>query len=120
MVQRVQELQYIIERFPNAISVSSERWSCCLALIHHVRDMAVSAVQAASSDEQTATSVNGKPKGGNPNGVGGVDIIDIRQVAVEVNLKEEILSMFHPKQGLRQLPTLLLYNERGLQIFEEV
>jgi L-histidine Nalpha-methyltransferase / hercynylcysteine S-oxide synthase len=49
-----------------------------------------------------------------------LDIIDIRRAAVEVNLKEEIMSMFHPKHGPRQLPTLLLYNERGLQIFEDV
>lgn len=49
-----------------------------------------------------------------------VDIIDIRHKAVEVNLKEDILSQFHPKTGPRTLPTLLLYNERGLQLFEDV
>ena len=48
-----------------------------------------------------------------------LDIIDIRRAAVETNLKEEITSLFHPKEGPRQLPTLLLYNERGLQLFEE-
>ena len=48
-----------------------------------------------------------------------LDIIDIRRAAVETNLKEEIISLFHPKEGPRQLPTLLLYNERGLQLFEE-
>lgn len=48
------------------------------------------------------------------------DIIDIRRVAVEINLKTEITSMFRPKDGPRQLPTLLLYNERGLQLFERV
>ena len=47
------------------------------------------------------------------------DIIDIRRVAVEINLKTEITSMFRPKDGPRQLPTLLLYNERGLQLFEK-
>ncbi|KAK3955448.1 C-type lectin protein [Pseudoneurospora amorphoporcata] len=48
------------------------------------------------------------------------DIIDIRHVAVEINLKTEITSMFRPKNGPRQLPTLLLYNERGLQLFERI
>lgn len=49
-----------------------------------------------------------------------VDIVDIRRAAVEINLKEDILSQFHPKTGPRTLPTLLLYNERGLQLFEDV
>ena len=48
------------------------------------------------------------------------DIIDIRHAAVELNLKEEILSMLHPQSGPRQLPTLLLYDENGLQLFEKV
>lgn len=49
-----------------------------------------------------------------------LDIIDIRLVAVEINLKDEIQTLFQPEDGPRKLPTLLLYNERGLQIFEEV
>src|SRR4051794_21906124 len=49
-----------------------------------------------------------------------IDIIDIRHDAVEVNLKEEILSSLRPESGPKKLPTLLLYNERGLQLFEEV
>ena len=49
-----------------------------------------------------------------------IDIIDIRHDAVEVNLKEEILSSLRPKSGLKHMPTLLLYDERGLQLFEEV
>jgi len=49
-----------------------------------------------------------------------LDIIDIRSTAVELNLKEEIHALFKPKHGPRTLPTLLLYNERGLQIFEQV
>ena len=70
--------------------------------------------------EAMAFPANGKSTGGASKHLREVKIIDIRQVAVEVNLKEEILAMFHPKQGLRQLPTLLLYDERGLQLFEEV
>lgn len=49
-----------------------------------------------------------------------LDIIDIRLVAVEINLKDEIRTLFQAEDGPRKLPTLLLYNERGLQIFEEV
>jgi len=49
-----------------------------------------------------------------------LDIIDIRRVAVETNLKAEILSMFGAKDGPRRLPTLLLYDEKGLQLFERV
>lgn len=53
-------------------------------------------------------------------GGASVDIIDIRRKAVELNLKEDISSQFHPKTGPRTLPTLLLYSERGLQLFEDV
>lgn len=49
-----------------------------------------------------------------------VDITDIRQTAVEINLKEEIHKLLRPQEGRRKLPTLLLYDERGLQLFEEV
>lgn len=49
-----------------------------------------------------------------------VDILDIRRATVEVSLKEEILSMFNPKTGPRKLPTLLLYDDAGLQFFENV
>ena len=49
-----------------------------------------------------------------------LDIIDIRRAAVEINLKAEVLSQFHARDGPRKLPTLLLYDERGLQLFEKV
>jgi len=65
----------------------------------------------------------GKGNGGDDVGKAGqasIDIIDIRRKAVEINLKEDILSQFHPETGPRTLPTLLLYNERGLQLFEDV
>lgn len=48
------------------------------------------------------------------------DIIDIRRAAVELNLKEEIHQMLRPQEGPRRLPTLLLYDEKGLQLFEQV
>ncbi len=50
----------------------------------------------------------------------GTSIIDICRTLVESSLKDEIVSMINPVEGPRRLPTLLLYNERGLQIFEEV
>ncbi|KAK7956797.1 uncharacterized protein PG986_006019 [Apiospora aurea] len=49
-----------------------------------------------------------------------VDIIDIRQAAVEINLKEEIHKLFRPEEGPRKLPTLLVYDEKGLQLFEQI
>ncbi|KAK4140359.1 C-type lectin protein [Dichotomopilus funicola] len=50
----------------------------------------------------------------------GLDIIDIRRVAVEINLKTEVLSQFRARNGPRTLPTLLLYDEKGLQLFEKI
>lgn len=47
-------------------------------------------------------------------------IIDIRHTSVESNLKAEVLALFHNKHGPRMLPTLLLYDDRGLQLFEKV
>lgn len=49
-----------------------------------------------------------------------IDIIDIRCDAIEMDLKVEITSMLKPGKGPRKLPTLLLYDEKGLQIFEKV
>ncbi|KAK4466152.1 hypothetical protein QBC42DRAFT_89948 [Cladorrhinum samala] len=49
-----------------------------------------------------------------------LDIIDIRRVEVETNIKADILSQFNPADGPRRLPTLLLYDERGLQLFEKI
>ena len=49
-----------------------------------------------------------------------VDIIDIRHDAVEINLRGEIMDSLRPQSGPKTMPTLLLYDERGLQLFEEV
>ncbi|KXJ86110.1 C-type lectin protein [Microdochium bolleyi] len=49
-----------------------------------------------------------------------IDIIDIRSDAVAFNLKQEIFQLFRPQEGPRQLPTLLLYDEKGLQLFEKI
>lgn len=50
------------------------------------------------------------------------DIIDIRsgQSHFQTTLKNEILQMLQPNQGPKAMPTLLLYDGRGLQLFEEV
>lgn len=47
-------------------------------------------------------------------------IIDIRSTVEEFNLKDDLTAMMNPKEGPKKLPTLLLYDERGLQLFEEV
>lgn len=49
-----------------------------------------------------------------------MDIVDIRSAAVESNINDEIHALLKPQAGPRKLPTLLLYNARGLQIFEQV
>lgn len=48
------------------------------------------------------------------------DIIDIRGDTEEFDLKNEVLKLLSPENGVRKLPTLLLYDEKGLQIFEDV
>ncbi|KAI0020583.1 C-type lectin protein [Xylariomycetidae sp. FL0641] len=48
------------------------------------------------------------------------DIIDIRQSTVDFNLKEEIPQLLCPPEAPRKLPTLLLYDEKGLQLFEQI
>lgn len=50
-----------------------------------------------------------------------LDIIDIRGGRESsLDLKHEVASMLNPVHGPRRLPTLLLYDEKGLQMFEEV
>lgn len=66
--------------------------------------------------KKVATSTTAEAKS---NGISN-NIIDIRQASVEMNLRDEIVSQFCPKKGPRTLPTLLLYDEAGLQLFEEV
>ena len=78
---------------------------------------------AAPLDPLTTLSpqIFGKGKGsGRVNKQSQVDIIDIRDGVVQFNLKEEIHRLFRPQEGYRKLPTLLLYDEKGLQLFEDV
>ena len=49
-----------------------------------------------------------------------IDIFDIRHEGVEINLRDEIFDSLKPETGPKTMPTLLLYDERGLQLFEEV
>lgn len=65
----------------------------------------------------TSVLVNGllTPGGDNSN------IIDIRSDTAGIELKQEILKGLHPKDGVTQsLPTLLLYDETGLRLFEDI
>lgn len=47
-------------------------------------------------------------------------IIDIRGDPVELDLKNEVVTQLNPPTGPRKLPTLLLYDMKGLQLFEDV
>ncbi|KAK7981934.1 hypothetical protein PG988_004172 [Apiospora saccharicola] len=70
------------------------------------------------SDSQAFASGNKTGKGGGLQK--DIDIIDIQQAAVEINLKEEIHKLWRPEGGPRKLPTLLVYDEKGLQLFEQI
>ncbi|KAG6037530.1 Ergothioneine biosynthesis protein 1 [Claviceps citrina] len=49
------------------------------------------------------------------------DVIDIRSNKVDFNLKDALVSSFDPPDGgPRRLPTLLLYDETGLVLFETI
>lgn len=57
---------------------------------------------------------------GNP-AVGGNRIIDIRQDREELSLHKAILDGLKPTDGAeKRLPTLLLYDEAGLKLFESI
>ncbi|GAB0137565.1 hypothetical protein EsDP_00005825 [Epichloe bromicola] len=73
---------------------------------------------AAKQCVQTRSFAPSKPRG--PRAQAN-DIIDIRSNKVDFNLKDELVSSFNPPDGgARRLPTLLLYDERGLQLFEHI
>lgn len=74
----------------------------------HLRDL------AGKMEEVTMESVS------SPANHSKIDIIDIRREAVEIDLKLEITSLLKPEKGPKKLPTLLLYDEQGLQMFEKV
>lgn len=49
-----------------------------------------------------------------------IDIIDIRHHVIDIDLSNDIKSMLKPEIGPKMMPTMLLYDAAGLQIFEEV
>ncbi|KAG5950565.1 Ergothioneine biosynthesis protein 1 [Claviceps sorghi] len=56
-----------------------------------------------------------KPRGQTHN------VIDIRRSKVHFDLKDALISSFNPSDGgAPTLPTLLLYDEKGLQLFEQI
>lgn len=77
---------------------------------------ATGTIHKTAPAKKVVTSNTTESKLNNPNS----NIIDIRQASVEMNLRDEIVSQFCPKKGPRTLPTLLLYDEAGLQLFEDV
>ena len=48
-------------------------------------------------------------------------IIDIRRGTLDYGIVEQMRDMLHPREnGEKQLPTLLLYDEAGLKLFEDI
>ncbi|KAF7869743.1 hypothetical protein EAF04_004527 [Stromatinia cepivora] len=83
-----------------------------------VRSASNGAAEDISSISPHVTKVTGLISNSKHNS--NFNIIDIRHDGAEIELKDEILASLRPKSGLKSLPTLLLYNERGLQIYEEI
>lgn len=55
------------------------------------------------------------------NGHSDFSIMDIRQKGFNVSLVDEICRKLNPGKGQeRRMPTLLLYDEKGLQLFEDI
>lgn len=81
----------------------------------HISNGAVEDISSAPSHVTKVTGVKFKSRHNSTH-----DIIDIRHDGAEIELKDEILASLRPHSGLKSLPTLLLYDERGLQIYEEV
>ena len=55
------------------------------------------------------------------NGHGPASILDIRQNGVEFSILDDMRILLNPKKGEeKRMPTLLLYNEQGLKLFEDI
>ena len=55
------------------------------------------------------------------NGHINVSIIDVRQGYLDISLADEIRQMLNPaNEQEKRMPTLLLYDAKGLQLFEEI
>ncbi|KAB8297896.1 hypothetical protein EYC80_001682 [Monilinia laxa] len=81
----------------------------------HISNGAVEDILRAPSHVTKITGVKSKSRQNSTH-----HIIDIRHDGAEIELKDEILASLRPQSGLKSLPTLLLYDERGLQIYEEI
>lgn len=50
-----------------------------------------------------------------------VEIVDIRQGNVDFSLKNDIFQCIAPPEGIpRSMPTMLLYDAKGLKLFERI
>lgn len=56
-----------------------------------------------------------------PNGHGNVSILDIREEELSFSLLDDIHQLLRPGEGgEKRMPTMLLYDAKGLQLFEEI
>ena len=61
------------------------------------------------------------PPNGLSHGIDGPSIIDIRQGRVDFSILGEMRKMLHTSAGQeKRMPTLLLYDEQGLKLFEDI
>lgn len=61
------------------------------------------------------------PPSDHSHGINGASIIDIRQGGVDFSILGEMRKMLHPSAGKeKRMPTLLLYDEQGLKLFEDI
>lgn len=66
-------------------------------------------------------SLGAQTMSGGPSTTGVPNIIDIRSDTAGIELKREILNGLKQQDGREKtLPTLLLYDEEGLKLFEEI
>ena len=55
------------------------------------------------------------------NGQSNIDIRDIRRGKLGFSLGDEMRMMLNPEEGQeKRMPTLLLYDEQGLKLFEDI
>lgn len=69
---------------------------------------------------QPTTRLPSKADHGSKSSHASIDIIDIRHHVIDMDLSNDIKSMLKPEIGPKKMPTMLLYDAAGLQIFEEV
>ncbi|KAI9883040.1 MAG: hypothetical protein M1823_005190 [Watsoniomyces obsoletus] len=72
--------------------------------------------------EHHGTYLNGHASKALPSAtIDHLDVIDIRRGKIEQSLSEQIFEKLQPAPGMeKQMPTMLLYNETGLKLFEKI